>query len=142
MANIQDSLGITPQHFKDYFDIEFQTYNLTDAQIQRGFDVAISQFRTVSDDKATLKLAFLNLSAHYVYSRLQISQVGLSGSGMGITTSISTMDIAESKLIPDWVLKSPLYSQLGSSVFGLEYITYLESRREAFIVSESYNDEF
>ena len=87
------------------------------------------------------KIAFLCLTAHYLELDTNIIHQR-STQKVGFETSISTIDISESRSIPEWIQKNPTYMELSKTKYGLRYISYIESRKTPVVFFEGHNDDF
>lgn len=68
---------------------------------------------------------FLHLVAFYLTIDLKNASTGVSGAYTGVVSSKSVGDVSESYALPQWVLKSPMYSIYAQNGFGLKYLSLI-----------------
>ena len=84
-------------------------------------------------DDPDLVLGYLYLSAHYLVNDLNAG--GIDSNPTGITNSRSVGNVSEGYAIPEWQLKSPIYSFYTKSSYGLKYLNMITTRLAGNIIS-------
>jgi len=109
----------------------WQIYNNTlsyvyDDDIERAFGEACMKFNSsLFYDDEEIKIGFLYLSAHFL--RKDLDAVG-SAAYFGNVNSRTVGNVSESYTIPDWLVKSPTFSFLGSTWYGVKYANMIWNR--------------
>jgi len=84
-------------------------------------------------DNEDMVLAYLYLSAHYLVNDLNAG--GVDSNPTGIANSRSVGNVSEGYAIPDWQLKSPIYSFYTKSSYGLKYLNMITARLTGNVAS-------
>ena len=98
---------------------------ITDNDIEKAFGQARTSFNIdlFINNKETLKIAYLLLTAHYLVMDLNMSNG--SGASNFLITSKSVDGVSASYGIPQKYLNNPYLAYLAGSSFGLKYLQYL-----------------
>lgn len=99
-----------------------------DADIQRAFDEAKMTFNQglISDGTtASITMAFLYVSAHYLVNDIRTSKASLSGDGFNPVQSRTVGSVTESYMIPDRYKRSPIIIFYSKSGYGQKYLAMI-----------------
>lgn len=107
---------------------------VSDLDISHAYAESDITFNTsLFGDNASLILGYLYLSAHYLVNDLNAG--GVDSNPTGIVNSKSVGNVSEGYSIPDWQLKSPVYSFYTKSSYGLKYLNMVLPRLVGNVVS-------
>jgi hypothetical protein len=98
-----------------------------DQDIDNAYGEACMKFNPnlfKGDDQITL--GFLYLSAHFLVKDLQNN--GLNSSYFGVVTNRSVGNVSEAYDVPEWLKRSPTFSFLGSTWYGVKYANMIWNR--------------
>ena len=105
-----------------------------DLDINHAFAEACTTFNTsLFGDDDQMVLAYLYLTAHYLVNDLNAGGAGSAGGG--IVNSRSVGNVSESYTIPEWQVKSPIFSFYTKSSYGLKYLNMVMPRIKGNVVS-------
>ena len=94
-------------------------------------DITFNETLFISDDD--MVLGYLYLSAHYLVNDLNAGGAGSSGGG--IVNSRSVGNVSESYAVPEWQVKSPIFSFYTKSSYGLKYLNMIIPRLAGNVAS-------
>lgn len=98
-----------------------------DQDIENAFAEACMKFNpNLFKGTEQITLGYLYLTAHFLVKDLQNN--GLNSAYFGNVTQRSVGNVSESYQIPDWLVKSPTWSFLGSTWYGLKYANMVWNR--------------
>lgn len=129
----QKTYPITVEEFKDYFDRDFpyssnpdDLEGIRDKDILKAFGEASLVFNPAffACDKDK-KLGFLYLAAHYLVVDINNSSQGLSSNFAGFLTNKSVGSVSVGKTLPDWIMASPIYSEIALDGYGNKYLSLI-----------------
>ena len=98
---------------------------LLDADVEKALGQAKINFNSNLFDDEGLRIAFLYITAFYMVYDIQTSNLGLSGSFKGFTSSKSVDGVSESYAIPDWMLNNATLGLYGDNPYGRKYLSIL-----------------
>lgn len=107
---------------------------VSDLDITHAYAESDLTFNTslfTSDDN--MVLAYLYLSAHYLVNDLNAG--GIDSNPTGIVNSKSVGNVSEGYAIPEWQLKSSVYSFYTKSSYGLKYLNMVIPRIKGNVAS-------
>lgn len=96
-----------------------------DADIQRAFDEAAMTFNQglISDGTdASITMAYLYLSAHYLVNDLQAANAGINSDPGNPVQSRTVGSVSESYMIPDRYKRSPIIVFYSKTRYGQKYL--------------------
>lgn len=95
-----------------------------DSDITKAFAEAQAVFnQALLGDDATIKLAYLYLTAHYLVNDLKTAAQGVSSSGSNPVTARTVGSVSESYAIPQRYLDDPILVFYTKSGYGLKYLS-------------------
>lgn len=124
-AQCDGTIGITPStdETKWVKTIDDLDNWVQDRDIENAFLEAQSVFNIgLYQSDATINLAYLYLTAHFLCHDLKAAQAGLMASGNFPASSKGAGSISESYSIPQRYMDSPVLSQYTSSAYGMKFL--------------------
>jgi len=107
---------------------------VSDLDITNAYAEACITFNdALFDDDDDIVLGYLYLAAHYLVNDLNAG--GQNSSQVGFANSRSVGNVSEGYAIPDWQLKSPIYSFYTKSSYGLKYLNMITARLTGNVAS-------
>lgn len=77
-------------------------------------------------DDATLRMAFLYLSAHYLCNDLQTAMQGIGSTAQMPVNSRSVGGVSESYQVPEWVSRDPFLGYYATTRYGMKYLSIIK----------------
>lgn len=120
--------GVLPTDTNDWSFVKLSTYDyVLDEDIENAFDEACMKFNdSLFQNDTEITLGYLYLTAHFLVGDLGAD--GANSSSAGFVASRSVGNVSESYSIPAWSLKSPAYSFLTTTYYGVKYLNMIYSR--------------
>ena len=107
---------------------------VSDLDITHAYGEADTTFNTsIFQNDTDMVLAYLYLSAHYLVNDLNAG--GVDSNPTGIVNSKSVGNVSEGYAIPEWQLKSSIYSFYTKSSYGLKYLNMVIPRLKGNMAS-------
>jgi hypothetical protein len=130
-GNMLDPSTIDADDFKDHFfrdftytDDEITPTGVCDADITKAFSEALANFNpSLFGDDATLLIAFLYLTAHYLCTDLQAAAQGANSTGIFPEVSKTVGSVSVTYHIPLWLTHDPVMSAFATTRYGMKYIS-------------------
>lgn len=100
-----------------------------DEDITRAFGEAeVSLNQEIFGDDATIRLAYLYLTAHYMVMDIRTARAGVNSTGEGFQTGRSVGSVSVSSQLPQDFINDPVLGYFYKSGYGQKYLSFLIPR--------------
>ena len=118
---------VSVDDFKTFFENDFDFEVITNLQIEFMFELACTRLAACLLGSKSEKYAFLSLVAFFLYEKYgdgKTTSGSLVEAGVGIVTLESQDDLKKTYSIPEYILKSPVWSYFSKNKYGMDYIQF------------------
>lgn len=76
-------------------------------------------------DETSFQFAYNYLAAHFLVSNLRASSQGINGAYSWIESSKSVGSVSQSFVIPEYILKNPVFAMYAKTEYGAYYLSLI-----------------